>query len=150
MSIRINVASRMVGDRDNIEQAAQFFMRINMGNEGFQRLRNGPWQWRPVDMAAGDRELIEAGERGVLALPKAGDRTSSGEKGKYLTGRDLSHGHLARCATKRPQDASFRTKAHAHCLFMGDIASDDFGKLHDSPPRSNAATSRRPARSTLA
>ena len=35
MSIRINAASRMVGDRDNIEQAAQFFMRINMGNKGF-------------------------------------------------------------------------------------------------------------------
>ena len=35
MSIRINAASRMVGDRDNIEQAAQFFMRINMGTKAF-------------------------------------------------------------------------------------------------------------------
>src|ERR1700722_11193447 len=121
-----------------------------MWNEGFQRLGNSPWQWRPVGMAPGDGELIEAAERGMFALPKAGNRTGSGEKGKHLAGCDVLHGHLARCATKRLKDASFRTKAHAHRLLMGDIASDDLGKLHDSPPRSNAATSRRPARSTLA
>src|ERR1700761_9198154 len=121
-----------------------------MWNESFQRLRNGPWQWRPVDMAPGDGKPIEAAERVMLALPKACDRTSSSEKGKHLAGRDLLYGHLPRGATKRPKDASFRTKAHAHRLLMADIASDSLGKLHDSPPRSNAAPSRRPTRSILA
>src|SRR5664279_4448026 len=121
-----------------------------MWNESFQRLRNGPWQWRPVNMAPGDGKPVEAAERGMLALPIAGDRTGSGEKSQHLAGRDLLHGHLARCATKRPKDARFRMKAHAHRLLMADIAGDSLGKLHDSPPRSNAATSRRPTRSTLA
>src|ERR1700722_2498776 len=121
-----------------------------MRNESLPRLRNGPWQGRPVDMAPGDGKPIEAAERGMLTLPKASDRTGPGEKGQHLAGRDLLHGHLPRCATKRPKDASFRMKAHAHRLFVADIAGDRLGKLHDSPPRSNAATSPRLTRSTLA
>src|ERR1700733_3117507 len=75
MGIWIHAATRMVDDRDGIEQAAQFFVRVNVWNEGFQRLGNGPWQWRAVDMAAGYGKLVEATEGGMLALPKAGDRT---------------------------------------------------------------------------
>ena len=61
-----------------------------MWNESFQRLRNSPWQWRLADMATGYGKPVETAERGMLALPKAGDRTGPGEKGKYLAGRDLS------------------------------------------------------------
>ena len=60
MSIRINAASRMVGDRDNIEQAAQFFVRINIGTKAFSGWGTVRGNGDRSSMAPGDRELIEA------------------------------------------------------------------------------------------
>jgi hypothetical protein len=46
--------------------------------------------------------------------------------------------------------ACFRPKAHAHCLSMNDVGGNNLREIHDSPPKAKSATSRSPARSTLA
>src|SRR5664279_5157778 len=98
-------------------------------------------------MAACDGEPVKAAECEVLAFPIARDRTRSSEKGKHLISRDLLHAHVPQCTTKRLKDACFRVKAHAHPLPVGDVGGHHLRELHDSSPRSNAATSRSPARS---
>src|SRR5271165_5091741 len=82
IGVGVDAATRMVAGRDRIEQAPQFLVRVDVGNEGLLWSGNCPWQRRMVDIAPGDGEPVEAAERGMLALPIARDRTGSSKEGK--------------------------------------------------------------------
>ena len=51
-------------------------MRVNVRNEGLQRLRIASRERRGRNIAAGDGEAIKAVEDVVLAFPESGERVS--------------------------------------------------------------------------
>jgi hypothetical protein len=63
---------------------------------------------------------------------------------------DLCNWDIADRSTKRLQGTFFRAEAHAHRLFVCDILGGKLRQFHKSPPSSKFATSRNPAKSTLA
>ena len=82
-------------------------------------------------MPIGGCRTAEIGEnlfdRDILRINIAADRAAEGLKPIITTGKLVAHG-----------------------LPEGDIAGDQIAEFYRSPPRSNSATSRSPARSTLA
>jgi len=86
----------------------------------------------------------------VVFDPASGDRASSSDKGEDGFRLDLRDGDVPHSAVERSEYGSLRSKAHPQRMLIIDIGFDDIVKFHDSSPKSKAATSRKPSRSTFA
>jgi hypothetical protein len=150
IGLRVDVIARMVIGDDGIEQATQLFARIDIWLEGLERSGDVARQRRTVDVAACNGKPIESAKDAILAFPETSDRSVSRKKGCHFVDADVLHGHVAYGMAKRLEGAGFRPKAHTHRLLMGNIVGSRVGELHVSPLRSKSATSRSPAKSTLA
>jgi len=107
-------------------------------------------QRRPIDVSAGDRKAVKAGERLMLAVPESGGRPVAGDKLQHRSGTDLGEVFAFLMATEGLEDATLAVKAHPHGLFVCDVLTDCLEELHSRSPKLKSATSRNPARSTLA
>src|SRR5690242_7914875 len=124
-------------------------MREDVGYK-FRCFRNDLRKRRPVHMSSCYSKPIKAAEHLVFAVPKARYRAYASNIGVHAVGRNLGHGNVAHDSTKRLQGAGLSVEAHAHALLIGNILGGKSRQLHRRPPKSKFATSRSPARSTLA
>src|SRR5580704_1619855 len=124
-------------------------MREDVGYK-FRGFRNDFRKRRPVHVSSCCSKPIKAAEHLVFAMPEARYRAYASNIGVHAVGRNLSHGNIAHDSTKRLQGAGLGVEAHTHALLVGNILGGKSRQLHRRPPRSKFATSRNPARSTLA
>ncbi len=124
-------------------------MREDVGYK-FRCFRNDLGKRTTVHVSACCGKPIKATEHLVFAVPKARYRACACDVGVHTVGRNFGYGNVAHDSTKRLQGAGFGVEAHTHTLFIGNILGGKSRQLHRRPPRSKFATSRNPARSTLA
>src|SRR5258706_15857341 len=110
----------------------------------------GRRQWRRLRGATSDGKAGEAVEDLALVMPKRGDgpiASARGENGirPHDVEVDISHG-----PTEGSEHPGLGAKAHPGGAFEVDLAGRQLGQFPNNSPPSKAATSRRPARSTLA
>src|SRR5436309_3059801 len=107
-------------------------------------------QWRNTGVSMSDSKPVETAERLMLAMPKEGRWSIADEEGQHPLRRDLSEISIRFDAAERLQRTFLGGKAHSHGLFMRHVLSHGVAEFHSKPPRLKSATSRSPARSTLA
>ena len=133
-----------------IQQPSKFNTREDVRHKQPGQCWNVLRQRRPADVSAGDCKAVKAGERLMLAVPETGGRPIAGDKVRHRSRFDLGEVFAFLMATEGLQDAPLAVKAHPHGLFVCDVLTDCLEELHSKPARLKSATSRNPARSTLA
>jgi hypothetical protein len=141
---------RKVQRRRRVQHAPQFFLRVDVGRCVRRPLREAVRHRRGGHETALHGEAEKPGQGVVLQVPTGGDRPRPlQERPHGVLGYvvDLnSAGHTR----KRSEDHRAAPEAQPRRALHGHVLFDDLSECHASPPRSKAATSRRPWRSTLA
>src|SRR4030095_17251433 len=101
-------------------------------------------------MLARNGVMIQALENRIVLMPGACDGFGSVKEGIHGLGPDQRDSNWSYQTGKVPEDHRLRAGTHSLRPHEGNVFFDKSREFHSTPPRSKAATSRNPARSTLA